>query len=493
MTAAPIHRASETGDLAKVQALLEKEPNLVNAKGDNGKVPLHFAAAKGHVDIAALLIAKGGDTNAKDEDGEVPLHLAAANGQVELASLLIAQGADVNARSVGGSTPLRMAAEEGRAQMVSLLVEKGADVKAKAATGWTPLHGAAENGYTDVASFLVLKGADVDAKEEKGRTPLRWASLKGHMEIVSLLVAAGANVNAREEDGDTPLFAAILGNQAAVVSYLLSKGATVNAVNNYGWTPLHAAALGSHAKIVSLLLEKGADINAKTKKGETPLHFAESGKITQTITLLVAKGARPIVKVASVPPPGQAITAVPKHLLIKPGRSVGRINLGAGRKVVWQVMGKPSKTVRRTDGFIEDRWIVPNPRDKSDYPPSISVIFRKDKALQIEFGAPQFATSSGFSMRNSLAQFREKRPSLQVKAYGYTFYEGGEPAGGHVSYYYDDVQGGIAFEVSVQDYFDARTTPSSLRIHLPGQPVLIDPGGKPIKAVDEVPVGSMGR
>jgi len=315
------------------------------------------------------------------------------------------------------------------------------------------------------------------------------------MEIASILIAAGADVNAGEEDGGTPLFAAIRGDQTEAVSFLLSRGANVNATDNYGTTPLHLAALGNHTKIVSLLLGKGADINVTTKNGKTPLHYAESGKATEVITLLVAKGARPIAKASSMPPLAKTITTVPHHLIIKPGRSVGRINLGASRKLVWNVLGKPSKTIRRADRFTEDQWMAPNRRDKHSQRPSISVIFGADKAIQIQisYDAPQFTTASGFSILSSLAQFREKRPNLQVKAYSYTFYENGQPADGHVSYYYDDVQGGMAFEISVQDYFDARTSPSSLRIHLPGRPVLIDPGGKPTKAVDEVPVGSMGR
>ena len=38
--------------------------------------PLHFASAKGHKEIAELLIAEGAEVNAKDEDGKTPLDYA---------------------------------------------------------------------------------------------------------------------------------------------------------------------------------------------------------------------------------------------------------------------------------------------------------------------------------------------------------------------------------------------------------------------------------
>jgi ankyrin repeat protein len=69
----PIHDAADAGDLAGVQAELDKGVN-VNAKEDDyGWTPLHNAADYGHKEIAALLIAKGADVNAKDFGGNTPL------------------------------------------------------------------------------------------------------------------------------------------------------------------------------------------------------------------------------------------------------------------------------------------------------------------------------------------------------------------------------------------------------------------------------------
>ena len=51
----PIHDATKSGDLAGVQAELDKGAN-VNAKDKAEMTPLHPAAANGHKEIAELLI-----------------------------------------------------------------------------------------------------------------------------------------------------------------------------------------------------------------------------------------------------------------------------------------------------------------------------------------------------------------------------------------------------------------------------------------------------
>jgi len=67
--AAPIHHAAIGGDLAGVQAELDKGVD-VNATDAAGWTPLRYAAHGGQKEIAELLIAKGADFNAKDDSGD---------------------------------------------------------------------------------------------------------------------------------------------------------------------------------------------------------------------------------------------------------------------------------------------------------------------------------------------------------------------------------------------------------------------------------------
>ena len=88
----PIHDAAEDGDLAGVQAELDKDVDVnVNNKlvGSGGGTPLHYATTKA---IAELLIANGADVNAQNDYGETPLDTAIQRNKTETADLLRKHG-----------------------------------------------------------------------------------------------------------------------------------------------------------------------------------------------------------------------------------------------------------------------------------------------------------------------------------------------------------------------------------------------------------------
>ena len=87
----PIHDAAWDGDLAGVQAELDKGVD-VNAKDVGGGTPLHYAAFKGHKEIAELLIAEGADVNANSDNGGTPLDWVIRSKHTEVADLLRKHG-----------------------------------------------------------------------------------------------------------------------------------------------------------------------------------------------------------------------------------------------------------------------------------------------------------------------------------------------------------------------------------------------------------------
>jgi len=105
-----IHEAAGAGDLAKVKALLKDNPNLVFSKDNNDETPLHWAASRGHKDVAELLLANKAGVDARDNHGQTPLHAAAIGGHKDLAELLLASKAEVNGKDNAGDTPLHLAA-----------------------------------------------------------------------------------------------------------------------------------------------------------------------------------------------------------------------------------------------------------------------------------------------------------------------------------------------------------------------------------------------
>jgi ankyrin repeat protein len=171
-----IHDAATSGDLAKVQALLKDNPQLVFSKDDQtGWTPLHSAAAGGHKDIAELLLANKADVNAKSNDGVTPLHLAAAKGYADIVALLLDKGADVSAKAKGGTTALHMAAGLGQKSVVELLLVRGADPNLQDEAGRTPLSWAEHFGQNDVAEILRKSGGQNTAVDANVTEAQRWA------------------------------------------------------------------------------------------------------------------------------------------------------------------------------------------------------------------------------------------------------------------------------------------------------------------------------
>ncbi len=91
-----IWEAAEQGDIEAVKEYLAIGTN-VNAKGEDGETPLHFAAIGGQKEIAELLIAKGADVNAKDDDDTTPLDWTVEADHTEISDLLRKHGGKTGA------------------------------------------------------------------------------------------------------------------------------------------------------------------------------------------------------------------------------------------------------------------------------------------------------------------------------------------------------------------------------------------------------------
>ena len=196
----PIHTAAWDGDLAGVQAELDKGVD-VNEADINfyNLAPLHYAAIHGQKEIAELLIAAGADVSANTTTRGTLLHLVAFEGHKEIIELLIAEGADVNAIIVSG--PLQFNVGDialnftTDSEIAALLRKHGGMTSEELRSGMTPLHLAAVNGHKEIVELLIAKGADVNEKiasgSNKNKTPLDFAVIKKQNETANLLRTHG--------------------------------------------------------------------------------------------------------------------------------------------------------------------------------------------------------------------------------------------------------------------------------------------------------------
>ncbi len=116
-----LHKAAFRGHYDIAKMLLDRDPDIVNVRDDDGYTPLHDACRKNHPDTTLLLIERSADVNAKTKTGSTPLHLAAAANAVEAARVLLHADAWPFATNNSKETPELVAEKRGRTKILDLL------------------------------------------------------------------------------------------------------------------------------------------------------------------------------------------------------------------------------------------------------------------------------------------------------------------------------------------------------------------------------------
>ncbi|GFZ15285.1 hypothetical protein Acr_24g0014750 [Actinidia rufa] len=194
--------AARDGDLVEAKMLLDCNPCLAKYSTFGGlNSPLHFAAAKGHNEIVALLLENGADVNSRNYCGQVTradylsgrtaLHFAAVNGHVRCIRLGVADFVpsapfdSISGQSNGDGSDASNIKSKYDQSALSKFVNKAAD------GGITALHMAALNGYFDCVQLLLDLHANVSAVTfhygtsmdliGAGSTPLHYAACGGNL------------------------------------------------------------------------------------------------------------------------------------------------------------------------------------------------------------------------------------------------------------------------------------------------------------------------
>jgi ankyrin repeat protein len=200
--------AAAKGDLAMVDWLLK----IVDVKSDG----------RGAMSAAAYEVRpEHDDENARFqavirrlERAGVELDLFAAvacNDTKRAGDILRADPKAAASRRSNGQAALHVAVALDRREIVKLLLDNGCapDIRNESATTGheqgTALHDAAFWGRPGLAELLIKRGAKVNAKSKRDVVPLHEAARMGNIEVARILLMNGANVNAEDGKKQTPL------------------------------------------------------------------------------------------------------------------------------------------------------------------------------------------------------------------------------------------------------------------------------------------------
>jgi ankyrin repeat protein/L-ascorbate metabolism protein UlaG (beta-lactamase superfamily) len=290
---AGVFEAAQAGDVARLSALIDASPGLVNARTEEGDTPLHIAATAGKTEAALYLIARGADTEARNSADQSPLLYAAYVGDAALVDTLVARGARFDYQDARGNSPFHFAARGGHMGIVELLASKGARLDLKGNQGRTPLFLAAMNGRTAIVKFLLARGAQPGTKADDGQTPMSIALGNGHAAAVEAFLEAGVPIEGDRETLERYAHLAAAAGSERIVDALLAKGASLDDVGAGGRTLLHDAAIGGCAGLVRTMIARPGTADARDGAGKTALHYAVRAGRLDIIGMLIDGGADP--------------------------------------------------------------------------------------------------------------------------------------------------------------------------------------------------------
>jgi ankyrin repeat protein len=261
-----IWSAAKFGMADRLRAFLSSDPSLINAKGGDGKRPLHYAAS---VAIAQLLLDHGAEIDALDDDHHSTPAQYLVSERPDVAKFLLARGA---------RSDLLLASALGDVDRVRRHLDEDPDsIRMRVNQDWFPTIDTAKNGghiYQWTLGFYV---SAFDVARKNGHQAVLDLLLERAPPLHRLLdalwnddlVAADAILTAspklvEQAPGNaTRLVAdAARNNKTAAVEAMLDRGFPVTATSQHGAMPLHWAAWHGNPDMLRAVLRHNPPLDA---------------------------------------------------------------------------------------------------------------------------------------------------------------------------------------------------------------------------------------
>ncbi|GAA3412472.1 ankyrin repeat domain-containing protein [Paenibacillus hodogayensis] len=272
------HAAAALGMLDVLRRMVEEEPDIVNQRGPDGQVPLHFATSPEVVDF---LLDHGAHIDTRDIDHNSTPAQYAVNDP-DKCRHLIKRGARTDifmacklgdlelVRTILKENPKALQAEVGEGDFTAA----GEHIYAyHIGSGAKPLFLADRLGHAAITE-LMLSYSSVEQK-------LLLASMRADTETVRRLLREHPGIVQALQPEDQSVLADAAGeHRAEAVRLMLEIGIPADARrNDRAMTALHRAAVQGDAAIVRLLLEHGASVDILNEFGGTPLNSCIWGSL----------------------------------------------------------------------------------------------------------------------------------------------------------------------------------------------------------------------
>ena len=290
-----------SGDLATLDDLLKRHPDLVHARSQRTHhvTLLHYIAANGvedfrqktppnAIEIAERLIAAGAkvDAVADTYGGDVyqttmnllvsSTHPAEAGLQSKLVEVLLDHGAAIDGLAKD-SSPILTALAFGYRDSADTLARRGATINhvvVAAAAGRLDL---VKEWVIDAATLAEEHGPYVGPywvhipDDAKGQIEMAlvWACKFGRAEVARLLLERGVDAASKDNDSMTALHWASARGLMDIIETLLAKGAPLEVRNTWGGTVVDSTAWfvsnypmpdADYPRVIERLLAAGADV-----------------------------------------------------------------------------------------------------------------------------------------------------------------------------------------------------------------------------------------
>lgn len=179
---------------------------------------LTLAIARGHENIAKLLIEKG-----LERDG-LQIYMAVEKGQRDVLHMLIEKGVDTAEINYASGRhlkrPLHIAVTRQDREMVEILLRNGADPKTKAKDTGSVLACIADSRELGFLEFIVPLLPNLNEVDEDGFNLLHYATLKGNAPLVTLLRQSGADLTIQDKNSRTAIDIANETHQSDILALL---------------------------------------------------------------------------------------------------------------------------------------------------------------------------------------------------------------------------------------------------------------------------------